>query len=231
MPLPALRVENLATAPEPSPAGPVSVLTGLNFELHPGEQVAILGARGAGKTALIRAVALLQKPGRGRVFFEGEELTRLPEARLRSLRRHFQVLSGHPARALVPHLSVAETLRAPLAIHRLGAAPEQQARLEAALAKFELNRWLLTCPVSTLSLAMRERIMLARAFVLEPRLLICDELIEHLEPSAAGPLLGRLAALCRAEGITWLWTTSSAALAEAFSDRRLKLEGGQLSRV
>lgn len=223
-----LRVETLSTAPARTLSGPVSLLRGLSFELRPGEHVALLGARGSGKTTLLRSVALIQKPAAGRVFFEAEDLTRLPESKLRGRRRSFQFTGGHPARALWVSATVAQAMREPLHIHRLGSAAEQEARAVAALQLFDFPLWLLNRPISSLSVALRQRLVLARALVLQPRLLLTDEVIDHLEPAAAVPLLERLSDLCRRHDLTWLWSTSSAALARRFSDRVLVLEDGRL---
>jgi ABC-type glutathione transport system ATPase component len=201
----------------------------MTFELRPREQVALLGAPGSGKTTLLRSVALIQKPAAGRVFFEAEELTRLPEARLRGLRRSFQFTGGHPARALWAATTVAQTVREPLQIHRLGNVADQAARVNEALQLFGVPPWLLNRPISSLSIAMRQRVILARAFVLKPRLLLNDEVIDHLEPAAALPLLEHLADLCRRHALTWLWSTSNAELARRFSDRVLTLENGRLA--
>jgi len=223
-----LRVETLTTAPARTPAGPASLLQGIDFELRPQEQVALLGAHGSGKTTLLRSVALIQRPVAGRVFLGAEELTRLSEYKLRRLRRWFQFTGGHPARALWPAATVAQTLREPLQIHRLGSAPEQDAQIAETLHLFDLPPWLLNRPVASLSVALRQRLILARALTLKPRLLLTDEVIDHLEPAAAAPLLERLSDLCRRQALTWLWSTSNADLARRFSDRVLTLEGGRL---
>jgi len=73
-----------------------------------------------------------------------------------------------------------------------------------------------------------QRVALARAGLLQPRLLVCDELTERLEPAALRPLLTLVARWCRSAGRAWLWTTTSAALAAEFADRVLLLDGGQL---
>lgn len=223
-----LRVETLTTAPARTPSGPVSLLHGIDFELRPRERVVLLGAHGSGKTTLLRSVALLQRPAAGRVFFEAEELTRLSESRLRGLRRSFQFTGGHPARTLWATATVAQTVREPLQIHRLGNAAEQEARVAEVLQLFDLNPWLFNRRIASLSLALRQRVVLARALVLKPRLLLTDEVIDHLEPAAAVPLLECLSDLCRRSDLTWLWSTSNAALARRFSDRVLTLEGGRL---
>ncbi len=193
-----------------------------------GEQVALLGARGAGKTAVARALALIQTPAGGRVLFAGREITRLGGGQLRALRRELQFVGGHPLRILPPRVTVRAALLEPLQIHWRGSAAEQRARVEALAAHMELNPLLLDRRATALSSALRQRVAVARALGLHPRLLICDELADHLDPAAVRPLLARLAHICRAEAITWLWTTTDPALAAEFSDRVVRLESGQL---
>lgn len=225
---PLFRVENLSLALTGAVAGPASWLRDLSFELQAGERVALVGAPGSGKSAVMRTLALLQKPTAGRIHLDDTELTCLPERALRSLRRRFQYVGGHPNRSLPPKRTVEETLIEPLQIHRLGSPAEQKAQAQARLAQAGLNPWLLTRPVSALSAALRQRVSLARALILRPHLLLTDELIEHLEPSAATPLLASLSAECQTAGLTWLWTTADPELARRYSDRMLRLDAGRL---
>ncbi|MGH2522141.1 MAG: ATP-binding cassette domain-containing protein [Anaerolineales bacterium] len=229
---PLLRVENLRQAQRaasPENSSRQVLFSGLSFELAAGEHVAVLGARASGKTALLRSIALIQKPEAGHIYFEGKDLAHAWDWQLRAVRQRLQFVGGDPVRTLPPRYSVEQTLAEPLRIHRRGPAAEQPARIQAAAVELGLNPLLLSRAVSALSPAMRQRVALARALTLHPSLLICDELTERLEPAAAQPLLERLARICRAGKIAWLWTTSDPRLAHAFADRVLRLENGQLS--
>ena len=232
--LPLLRVENLRRS-QSLPAGPAPHTLGrggaqVSFSIEEGEHVALVGERGSGKTALLRAVARLEKPQAGQVYFEGRDITRAGGGQLRALRQRLQFVGGDPMRTLPPHYTVEQTLLEPLRIHHRGSAAEQRERAAAMAARLGLNSLLLSRKVSVLSAAMRQRVALARALILQPRLLLCDELTERLEPAAARPLLETVARACRASHarIAWLWTTSDEALARAFADRVLRFENGQL---
>ncbi len=202
----------------------------VSFSVAPGERVAILGQPGSGKTALLRTVAFLQRPDKGRVYFNGQDVGRLGGEELRRLRRHLQYVGGDPRYLFHPAQTVGDALLEPLQIHALGSSQEQQARSEAMAGQMGVSRLLLERKVSLLSPALRQRVGLARALTLHPRLLLCDELIDHLEEAAARPLLELVAHACRAlpQAAAWVWTTSDDELARAFSDRVLHLKAGRL---
>jgi ABC-type glutathione transport system ATPase component len=203
---------------------------GISFSAAAGERVAIVGQPGAGKTALLRTVALLQRPAAGRVYFEGRDIVRLGEGELRRLRRRLQYVGGDPRYLLYPTQTVGQALLEPLQIHALGTAAEQQARCDAAAGLMGVSRLLLERKVNLISPTLRQRVALARAFTLQPRLLLCDELIDRLEGAAARPLLELVAHACHTlpEPAAWVWTTSDEELARAFSDRVLYLRAGRL---
>lgn len=200
----------------------------VTLDLAVAEQVAIVGARGAGPTALLRAITLLPPPAAGRVIFAGLDLTRQRPAELRALRRRLPFVGGDPTRAFPPRITVAQALLEPLQIHRQGPSAERQARLTETLAGLGLNPGLLDRPVAALSLGLRQAVAIARALVLQPELLVSEGVVDSLEPAAAGPLLDRIAAWSRARGLAWLWSTADLALAASRADRVLRWEAGQL---
>ena len=229
--VPLLQVESLSqVVRDPaSPAGSArTVVAGAFFTLAAGEQVALLGPRGAGKTRLARALTLIEKPSGGRVLFEGQDITRAWGGRLRALRRGLQFVGGDARRSLSPRLDIAQILAEPLLVHHLGSADEQPALVAAAAEAWGLNALLLTQRANALSNALCQRVVLARSSLLQPRLLVVDELAERLEPAAVRPLLALISRLCRAAGRAWLWTTTDAELAGEYADRVLEMEAGRL---
>jgi len=224
-----LQVENLSqVAREPGQSRPRSVFAGVSFTLAAGEQLAILGPRGAGKTALARAIALIDRPAAGRVLLEGQDVTRAWGGRLRALRRSLQYVGGDARRGLSPRLSIEQVLAEPFQVHHLGSLAERRAQIEAAAEAWGLNPLLLSLRANALSASLCQRVALARSSLLQPKVLVVDELAERLEPAALPPLLGRLSRLCRAAGMAWVWTTTETALAHTFSDRVLEMEAGGL---
>jgi len=234
MPEALLRVEGLSGRRLKRPSDRIQprelVFQGLSFSVAAGERLAIVAQPGGGKAALLRTVAMLQRPASGRVFFEGRDIVRLGGGELRRLRQRLQYVGGDPRYLLPLAETVGQALLEPLRIHALGTAAQQQSRAEAAANLLGLSRLLLDRKVSQISPALRQRVALARAFTLQPRLMLCDELIDRLEAAAARPLLELVEHACRTlpEPAAWIWTTSDEELARAFSDRVLNLEAGRL---
>jgi peptide/nickel transport system ATP-binding protein len=227
--VPLLQIENLAqVARAHAPTGPRTYFAAVSFAVAPGEHVAVVGTRGAGKTQLARALALIDRPAGGRVIFEGRDVTRAWGGRLRALRRGLQYVGGDARRSLSPRLSIEQVLAEPLQVHHLGSPAERRARLAAAAEAWQLNELLLGARANALSSALCQRVALARACLLQPRLLVCDEMAERLEPASLRPLLALIAQQCRAAGMAWVWTTTDAALATAFADRVMLLAGATL---
>lgn len=223
-----LFAEQLSTALLKTSAGPRAFLNQVNLNLRAGEQVAVVGVPASGKTQLARTLAFLQKPSAGRVLLDDLDLTRLSDSKLRGLRQRLQFVGGNPLRAVLSKQTVEEVLREPLEIQRLGTPAERRTRVEEALNAFELNRWFLTRPLTALSLALRQSLMLARALMLKPSVVITDEVVQHVEPAAAPHLLERVSAVSRQYHTAWLWTTTDWDLARRYADRVLILEEGNL---
>jgi ABC-type glutathione transport system ATPase component len=205
-----------------APSGP-----GASFVQAAGERLAIVGPAEA-LSPLARAIALIDKPGGGRVRLAGDDLTRAWGGKLRTLRRTMQYVSSEARRALPPFADVGDILAEPLQVHKLGRPADRPAQVAAAAAAWQVNGWLLKTRVSGLSNAMCQRVALARACLLSPRLLVCDRLTERLEYAAAAPLLALLKDYCDQSGTACLLITSDPALAAGFATRTLRLEAGEL---
>lgn len=200
------------------PSG-VRALAGVDLRVTVGEAVGVLGGNGAGKTTLIRIVTTLMRPtsGHGRVL--GHDLSR-DGARIRA---HLGVVSQD---CTLDHgLSVRRNLTFHAAFHGV---PRRVARTRAA----ELLDWLdLTAaadtPIHALSGGMRRKVMLIRALLTEPRLLVLDEPTVGLDPDSRAAVWERLQR-CRANGTTLLLSTHHRDEAEALCDRTVLLENGRL---
>jgi len=211
------------------PSAARALFDGLRLSLAPGERVAVVTPPGELGTALARTLALLQRPAGGRILLEGVDVTRAGGNKLRALRRRLQYVGGEARRALAPRLTLANLLAEPLNVHRLGTPAQRRDRVTAAAQAWGLNPHLLQFSASALSATLCQRVALARACLLEPRLLIADQVTRRLEPAAAAPLLDRLREHCQGAGLACLLFTPDLALARDFGQRQLRLHpSGQL---
>ena len=199
--------------------GPVENVT---LQVRHGEFFTIVGSQRSGKSMLLRLVAGFAEPRAGRVLFEGENITRTPPGQ-RGIGFVFQ--DG----ALWPHLSVFEHVAFGL---RAGGAPaeEVERRVPRVLSRLGLGGLEARRP-DALSLDQRRRLALARALAVEPRVLLLDEPLSHLEPTARKALRLELARLHRDLAVTTLHATRDAADALALSDRIAVLVDGRVVQV
>lgn len=201
-------------------------LRGLSFEIQPGEAWGVVGESGAGKTTLMNLVLGLLEPTEGSVRLEGEAWSGLPEKRRRPRRPLLQALFQDPVASLPPHLSGWKILEEPLKIHRRG---DPRTRREAAAVMAERVKF----PLPSLdqkpgqwSGGLAQRLALARALMLKPKLLVLDEPLSALDPTLAGHLLELLLEL-KAEGTALLFVSHDLLAVRRLCDRMLVLYGGE----
>lgn len=232
---PLLRVEHLHKifAPasgiySPDALRHLSPVHDLNFDVQPGEILALVGEDGAGKSTLTRTVAILARPDKGKVVFEGRDLSRHGEGAMRPIRRRLQVLFSDPRTALNPAHLVSETMLEPLRVQRLGKPEEQLKTIKLALRQVGLNSLLLDRRLTALSAGERQRVALARILTLNPALIICDDPTKTLTPLTGGQLFKLMADLREKKGISFLWLVSQIEQVRAYADRLGILYQGRL---
>lgn len=229
-PAPMLEVRGLAKS-----FGELEVLRGVDFELERGESLVVLGRSGCGKSVTLRLLNGLDAPDSGHIFFDGDELTGLPEAELYPYRRRMAMLfqSG----ALFDSLDVGENIALPLRErNKLRRKLRGHARLSedqiAAAVREQLDRVRLgdverSMP-SDLSGGMRKRVALARALVTSPELMLYDEPTTGLDPVTSA-VIGELIQSGRRDvGASAVVVTHDLPLARAVGDRLAFLDGGRL---
>lgn len=193
----------------------------LNLFLASGEQLALQGASGVGKSSLLNLLAGLDEPDAGRVLYQGQDLSLMSEAERLALRRTafgFVFQAFH----LMPHLTVLQNTMVPCL---LAGMPATQATEQASflLNKLDLNQCIDAFP-ATLSGGEQQRVALARALVHQPQLVLADEPTGNLDPQTAKQALDLLCSTCRIQGAALLMVTHSAEAA-AQLDRTFVLTG------
>jgi branched-chain amino acid transport system ATP-binding protein len=202
--------------------GDVQALDGVSLEVEEGAIVAIVGANGAGKTTLIRAVAGMQPQARGRVIFDGADISRLPSHRVCNLGLG-QVAEG---RQVFPTLTVAENLDVGAMLPRARASREKNR--ERVLAMFPKLAERARQPAGTLSGGEQQMLAIGRCLMGAPRLIMFDEPSLGLAPNIARDVLQTIRGLNR-EGITCLLVEQNVALSLQLASRAYVLENGRVT--
>lgn len=198
------------------------VLEGISFSVVRGEMFFLLGSSGCGKTTLLRIMCGFEKADRGEVFLEGKALAKTPPHR-REVAMVFQ------RGALWPHLSVLENVEYPLRVRRLPRR-DRRIRAQAALEKVHLGSRARS-RTQELSGGEESRVAIARALVMEPKVLLLDEPLSHLDARLRAELRDEILKLQRELGITLIYVTHDQEETLRLADRMALLHNGRLEQT
>ncbi len=211
--------------------GPKPVLRavdGVDLEVVEGEALGIVGESGCGKSTLARAVLQLLRPTSGQVVWLGRPIEGLRESSLRPLRRDLQIVFQDPLASLDPRMTVGEIVAEPLRVHaRELDAAARRARVVEMLARVGLPADVVNRYPHEFSGGQCQRIGIARAMVLRPKLLVCDEPVSALDVSIQAQIVNLLKELKREFGMTILFVSHNLAVVRRLCDRVLVLYLGR----
>jgi oligopeptide transport system ATP-binding protein len=223
-----LRVEYRARSGWLRAPAPLTALSEVNLELRAGEALGIVGESGSGKSTLARAVLRLLEASSGRIVWMGRDLALLRAAQLRSQRRDLQLIFQDPLGSLEPRMTVAEIVEEPLRVHeRTLDAAARGAAVAAMLGGVGLPAALAGRYPHELSGGQCQRVGIARAMILAPRLLVCDEPVSALDVPTQQQIITLLAGLRRSAGLSLLFISHNLALVRQLCERALVLYLGR----
>jgi peptide/nickel transport system ATP-binding protein len=204
-------------------------LDDVNITIRPGERVGLVGESGAGKSTLVRTLLALEAPDAGSVRLGGRAFLANATLAQRPLRRQVQAVFQDPYGSLNPRYRVGRIVAEPLAL--LDTAPtraERAARVQRALADVGLDAAAASRFPHEFSGGERQRIALARALIIDPALLILDEVVSSLDASRRAEILALLVALSDARGLAYLLVSHDIAVVRAATDRVLVMQAGRI---
>jgi len=199
--------------------GDVKAVDGVNLILEEGQTLALVGETGSGKTTLGRLLVRLLDPTRGRIVFEGRDVTHLDEAPLRPVRRRMQMVFQNPASSLNPRRRIRDIVEEPLVVHRAGTPVHRLRLVSELLERVELppKDFLFRYP-HALSGGQRQRVAIARALALNPRLIVLDEPTSALDVSVQAKIIALLRRLQRELKLTYLFISHDLSLVRNFAE-------------
>ncbi|RNC95999.1 dipeptide ABC transporter ATP-binding protein [Oceaniradius stylonematis] len=184
----------------------------VSFDIHAGENFGVVGESGCGKSTLMRLLTALEKPDTGHIVFDGEDIFGRGRAGTRRFRREVQLVLQDPFGSLPPQSSIGEIISEPLVIHNEGDRRQRRARALDMMGEVGLDRSLYESLPTRLTAGQRQRVNVARAMILEPRLMIMDETLSALDQTEQSRLIDLFERLQAQHGFTYLFISHDIAL-------------------
>lgn len=213
---------------------PVSVLKAVDevsFSIHKGEAFGLVGESGCGKTTLGKVLVNLYSPTKGKLLFEGKDLTSLNETQRRSYCKDIQMIFQDPYASLNPRMTIGDIIAEPIIINNLLPLNKVEERVIyllncVGLAQHQRNRY-----PHEFSGGQRQRVGIARALAVEPKLIVCDEPVSALDVSIQAQVLNLLDDLKEEFGLTYLFIAHGLNVVKHISDRVGVMYLGKLMEI
>ncbi len=223
-----LEVQNL-TKYFTTPAGQLHAVDGVSFKIEQGKTLGIVGESGCGKSTTGRTILKLIQPMGGKIIFDGEDITDFSAAKMRRLRTEMQIIFQDPFSSLDPRQSVLQLISEPMLEHKMyKSKAEVEKRALELMETVGLARRYMNVYPHELDGGRRQRIGVARALSVNPKLIICDEPVSALDVSIQAQILNLLRELQQNMGLTFIFITHDLSVVKYFSDDIAVMYLGQM---
>jgi oligopeptide/dipeptide ABC transporter ATP-binding protein len=196
----------------------VRAVDGVSFSINKGHTLGLVGESGCGKSTLGRAILRLHEPTSGQVLVDGQDILGLSRNQLGEQRRRLQIIFQDPFASLSPRRTVAQIIREPLDVHRIGTSSNREQRVIELLADVGMGAEVRDRYPHEFSGGQRQRIGIARALALDPDFIVADEPVSALDVSVQSQVLNLIAELKRKRGIAFLFISHDLAVIQHVSD-------------
>lgn len=223
-----LEVENL-TKYFNTPGGLLHAVDGVNFKVEEGRTLGIVGESGCGKSTTGRTILKLLEPTSGKIIFDGQDITGYSRKQMRSLRREMQMVFQDPFSSLDPRQTVSQLISEPIIEHKLlKTKSDIEKRTLKLMETVGLAERYINVYPHELDGGRRQRIGIARALAVEPKLIVCDEPVSALDVSIQAQILNLLRQLQQDMGLTYIFITHDLSVVKYFSDDIAVMYLGQM---
>ena len=227
-----LRVEELVIEYKNRRGGVVRAVAGVSFDINKGETVAVVGESGCGKSTLAKGVMQLVETKMGRVVLDGVELSSLKGEQLRQVRPKIQMIFQDSVASLDPHMTVRELVEQPMKVWHKGDADDRRGKVDELLRSVNLDPEVVGNRKPTeFSGGQCQRVSIARALSLEPKLLVCDEPVSSLDVSIQSQILNIIQSMKKRYGLSLLFISHDLSVVRAISDRVIVMYLGKICEV
>lgn len=203
-----------------SPNRTLKAVNGVSFDLYPGETLGIVGESGCGKSTLARALLNLNPASSGSVVWQGKEMANASPAQWLSVRKDIQMIFQDPLASLNPRMTVAQIIAEPLRTHHPELSSDAvMLKVRAMMARVGLTAQQINRYPHEFSGGQCQRIGIARALILEPKLIVCDEPVSALDVSIQAQIINLLKALQKEMGLALIFIAHDLAVVRHISHR------------
>lgn len=204
-------------------------LNKVSFDLYEGETLGLVGESGSGKTTIGRAIMKLIQTSSGNIIYKGKSISNVSKSQLKELRKQIQIIFQDPYSSLNPKITIGEAIEEPLKVHNI--EPDEKKRRQMVIEMMQkvglepsfFNRY-----PHEFSGGQRQRVGIARALILSPKIVICDESVSALDVSIQAQVLNLLSDLKRDMGLTYIFISHDLAVVKYVSDRMMVIRGGKM---
>ena len=197
----------------------VKAVDGINLKIRKGETIGLVGESGCGKTTCGRTIIKLYEPTKGKILFEGKDVSKLHGKEQLSFKKDVQVIFQDPYASLDPRMTIGEIISEGMHVHLKLSQKEMDERVTDLLNKVGLNAEYANRFAHELSGGQRQRVGIARALAVEPKFIMCDEPISALDVSIQAQVVNLLIKLQREMGLTYLFISHDLSMVKHISDR------------
>lgn len=211
--------------------GAVHAVENVSFDLFKGETLSLVGESGCGKSTIGRSIIRLANSRSGEIKIEGRDICKMSKSELNVQRRNVQMIFQDPYASLNPRMSIRDTLMEPFLVHRLGSRAEALDKARHLMNEVGLSPDMLSRFPHEFSGGQRQRISIARALVLDPKIIIADESVSALDVSIKAQVINLLLDLQEKLGLSYLFISHDMAVVERVSHRVAVMYLGEIVEI